>query len=213
MINEKVLPAASAEVLQRMAASGNTCFSGWTLAGGTGLALQFGHRLSEDFDFFRTDDFHPVAMHEALHALGKYETSMEDASSLVVLLDTVKLSFFKVRDPFLHPTQPWRFIQLASPEDIALMKLAAIGGRGARKDFIDLWFLLNDGRISLRDALAQMPVKYGAERFNRLHTLKSLTYFEDAEREPMPRMMVPFEWAACCAYYRKAVREIAIIGG
>lgn len=211
MINEKVLPAASAEVLQRMASSGNDCFGGWTLAGDTGLALQLGHRLSEDFDFFRTEGFHPAQMHGALHALGTYETALEDASSLVVLLDKVKLSFFQVRDPFLFPAQPWRFVQLAAPEDITLMKLAAIGGRGARKDFIDLWFLLREGRISLPDALAQMPVKYGKERFNLLHVLKSLTYFEDAEREPMPRMLVPFEWAECCAYFREVVREIAIV--
>ena len=211
MIYEKVLPASSAQVLQRISDSGNACFSGWTLAGGTGLALQFGHRLSEDFDFFRTEGFHPGRMHEALHALGSYETALEDASSLVVMLDKVKLSFFQVRDPFLFPAQPWRFVQLAAPADIALMKLAAIGGRGARKDFIDLWFLLRDGGMSLRDALEQMPAKYGSERFNRLHTLKSLTYFDDAEREPMPRMLVPCDWAECCAFFRKTVREIATL--
>ncbi len=211
MIHEQVLPPSSADVLQRMAASGDPSFKGWILAGGTGLALQLGHRLSEDFDFFRTDIFSPAHMHESLRQLGPYETALEDGNSLVVMLDGVKWSFFKVRDPFLYPSEPWRFSRLAAPRDIALMKLAAIGGRGARKDFIDLWFILREGAISLRACLDELSAKYGPDRTNLLHTVKSLTWFEDAERDPMPRMLVPFDWSRCRAFFEASVRELSSV--
>jgi hypothetical protein len=211
MIDERILPPRGIEVLQCMEKARLEAFDGWTLAGGTGLALQLGHRISEDFDFFRTGGFLPPRMHEALRSVGAYETALEDSSSLVVLLDQVKLSFFQVQDRFLYPAQPWRFARIAAPEEIALMKLAAIGGRGARKDFIDLWFLVRDRRTALAEALAEMPSKYGADRVNRLHLLKSLTYFEDAEREPMPKMLVPFDWAECKAFFQGSVRELAAV--
>jgi hypothetical protein len=211
MMHEQVLPPRSADILSRIEAAADERFQGWTLAGGTGLALRIGHRLSQDFDFFRTDAFRPERMHDALRAIGAYETALEDAGSLAVLLGGVKLSFFKVLDPFLYEATTWRFTRIAAPMDIALMKLAAIAGRGARKDFIDLWFLLRDGSVDLRACLDQLPAKYGAARVNRLHILKSLAYFADAENEPMPRMLLPFDWPACRGYFEQAVRDLAAV--
>jgi hypothetical protein len=72
---------------------------------------------------------------------------------------------------------------VADVRDIALMKLAAISGRGSRKDFIDLHTILRDGP-TLRDHFALLPRKYGASRINAYRSLKSLTHFDDAEAEP-----------------------------
>lgn len=81
-------------------------------------------------------------------------------------------------------------ICLASPVDIAAMKLNAITGRGSRKDFVDLYFLLQ--HYSLSELLEFYHRKYqGAEEFL---VLKSLNYFVDAEAQPMPRMLVDVEW-------------------
>lgn len=47
-------------------------------------------------------------------------------------------------------------------------------------------------------------------RVSEDQVLKSLTYFEDAEREPMPRMLVPFDWAECRAFFIRAAHAIVL---
>ena len=76
--------------------------------------------------------------------------------------------------------------------DIALMKLEAISGRGSKKDFIDLFFLLKHFAISW--LFEKHPQKYGIGISNHYHLLKSLVYFEDAENQPMPKMLQDASW-------------------
>jgi hypothetical protein len=217
------------------------------------LALQIGHRISEDFDFFRTDDMDARALHDVFKAYGAYETLQEAEHTLTVRLDRTKLSFFCVRDPFLFGSLPYRFFTIADITDIALMKIAAISGRGSRKDFIDLFFILSgppflaekSGGLSreassaaeaamedrmaflasqgsakmlrgkpqsaslfLRQILELTIKKYGASRANRYHLLKSLTYFDDAEREPMPQMLRAVDWNACKRFFIQAAQDV-----
>jgi hypothetical protein len=182
---------------------------GWTLAGGTGLALQTGHRISEDFDFFRVDDFSVGSLHRILRGAGEVETLQEDERTLTVIVSAIKVSFFSVPDDFLFPGKPYQFFRLADPRDIALMKLAAISGRGSRKDFIDLYNILSGG-LSLDQCFNWLPLKYGAGRVNTYHVLKSLSYFEDAEREPMPQMLEPFDWAECKKFFVREAHAIVL---
>lgn len=81
-------------------------------------------------------------------------------------------------------------IKLAGLKDIAAMKINAITNRGTRKDFIDIAFLLNI--FPLEELLKCFQRKY-PDSFLML-ALRSLMYFDDAEQEPLPRMLVPFEW-------------------
>lgn len=183
---------------------------GWVLAGGTGLALRLGHRVSEDFDFFRTDDGDCRELHGVLRTVTAYETLQDEPHTLTVLAERgVKCSFFRVRDRFLFDAEPYRFFRVADVRDIALMKIAAIAGRGSRKDFVDLFTLLRGG-LRLADLLALMPRKYGAERVNAYHLLKSLAWFDDAEQEPMPRMLEPFNWKECKAFFLREARALLL---
>jgi len=207
-VHEACLPASSRALLDRLESLNAPALRGWTLAGGTGLALQLGHRVSEDFDFFRTGPMDAGELHGALRQAGPCETLQEAEHTLTVLCRRVKLSFFRVRDPFLHPSRRYRFFEVASLADIALMKLAAVSGRGARKDFLDLYAILRTG-FALPDLLAALPRKYGAGRANVHHVLKSLVYFEDAEREPMPRLRQPVDWRECKAFFVREARAIA----
>lgn len=208
-MHEKVLPRGSRELLAKLESLTRPELEGWTLAGGTGLALQLGHRVSVDFDFFRTDGFSPDLLFRCLHRIGEVESLQEDDRTLTVIVSGVKLSFFSIPDGFLFPTQPYSFFQLADQRDIALMKLAAISGRGSRKDFIDLYTILR-GDLSLETCFAWLPEKYGEGRFNAYHILKSLTYFDDAEREPMPRMLEPFDWEECKGYFVREAHAIVL---
>ena len=208
-MHEKVLPQHSLELLSALEADTSPLLSGWTLAGGTGLAFHLGHRVSEDLDFFRTDDLNVPLLHEVLSRHGSYETLQEAEHTLTVLLHETKLSFFRVRDPFLFEAVPHRFFFVADVRDIALMKLAAISGRGSRKDFADLYLILQD-KPTLDAYFNLLPRKYNASRLNTYHILKSLTYFDDAETEPMLRMLVPFDWKECRAFFVREVRAIVL---
>jgi hypothetical protein len=179
------------------------------LAGGTGLALQVGHRVSEDFDFFKVESIDTGRLNLALRSLGPAETLQHDESTLTVLVLGVKLSFFSVPDPFLFDGRPFRFFEVADVRDIALMKLAAISSRGSRRDFVDLYTILRGG-LELERCFAWLPEKYGEGRVNSYHVLKSLTHFKDAEREPLPRMLVPFDWDECKAFFVREAHAIVL---
>jgi hypothetical protein len=208
-MHEKVLPRGSRELLAKLDSLSLSELEGWTLAGGTGLALQMGHRTSEDFDFFRTDGFSADRLHEILRQVGEVETLQEDDRTLTVIVSAIKVSFFSVPDDFRFPGQSYHFFLLADPRDIALMKLAAISGRGSRKDFIDLYSILRGG-LSLEQCFQWLPLKYGEGRVNTYHVLKSLSYFEDAEREPMPQMLEPFDWAECKNFFVREAHAIVL---
>lgn len=208
-MHEKVISKKAVALLERMGKASSPLLEGWMLAGGTGLALQLGHRISDDFDFFRTDDFDVLKLHDILKQIGEYEMLQEDQRTLTVLMDGVKISFFVIKDPFLFEGVQYRFFHIADIRDIALMKLVAISGRGSRKDFIDLYVLLRGG-ISLPEYFALLPKKYGKGRDNAYHILKSLTYFEDAEQEPMPRMFEPFDWEECKRYFVRQGQAIVV---
>jgi predicted nucleotidyltransferase component of viral defense system len=208
-MHEKVLPKHGLDLLKRLEGRKHPALSGWTLAGGTGLALQLGHRISEDLDFFRTDEHDVRSLHAVFEQLGAYETLQDAENTLTVIARKTKVSFFRVRDPFLFPAIPYRFFQLADLRDIALMKLADVSGRGARKDFIDLFYILKTG-VTLRDCFEALPKKYRPERLNVYHILKSLTYFDDAESEPMPRMLERFDWKKCRSFFLREARAIVV---
>ena len=208
-MHEKVLPRGSRNLLAKLESLMVPELQGWTLAGGTGLALQTGHRLSEDFDFFRLDPIDVNRLHGILRLAGDVETLQEDDRSLTVIVSRIKVSFFSIPDPFLFPGRPYAFFQLADARDIALMKLLAISGRGSRKDFVDLYTILRSG-LSLEECFQWLPEKYGEDRVNAYHVLKSLTYFEDAEAEPMPNMLEPFDWEECKAFFIREAHAIVL---
>jgi len=208
-MQDRVLPKGSKELLARLAQQKSPVMRGWVLAGGTGLALWFGHRLSDDFDFFRNDGMDLPGLHGVFRKLGTYETLQEAENTLSILAWGTKISFFQIPDPFLFEPRPHRFFSLADIRDIALMKLIAISARGSRKDFVDLYSILRNG-IPLEDCFRLLPDKYGPGRANAYHILKSLTYFEDAEKEPLPRMLVPFDWKECKSFFIREAHAIVL---
>ena len=82
---------------------------------------------------------------------------------------------------------------MLSTADIAAMKLNAIAGRGSKKDFIDLYFLLDE--FSLPQILDFYDKKFNDG--SRFMVQKSLTYFDDADPQLNPKMFKPFDWELC----------------
>jgi hypothetical protein len=165
------------------------------LAGGTALALRHRHRRSVAFDFFRETSFDEQELLLALErAFARLERLPTGEQTLYVRLSDVTTTFFQYPYRLLRDVEPtpWGF-GLASDSDIAAMKIEAIAGRGSRKDFVDLRVLCRAG-LTLDAAFDLFDRKYGTQRTDRYHRLRALAYFGDAEREPMPDMLLPFDW-------------------
>lgn len=162
------------------------------LAGGTALAIELGHRKSIDLDWFSKKDFSNSEIKEILSALGDFVLNSEAEGTIHGTLDKVRVSFLKYKYELLFPLISFGKIQLADERDIASMKIDAVSSRGSKKDFIDIYFLLQ--KYSLSKLIGFFEKKYSGVKYNRLHILKSMTYFSDADDEPMPRMIEPLKW-------------------
>ena len=186
---------------------------GFYLAGGTALALRHGHRRSVDFDFFRASSFQSQELLLALeHPFGGLERLPTGEETLYVRLLGVTTSFFLFRYRQLQDVEPtpWGF-GLASDSDIAAMKIEAIAGRGSRKDFVDLRVLCRAG-LTIEAAFDLFDRKYGTRRTDRYHRLRALAYFDDAEREPMPDMLLPFDWEEAKRFFTAEATRLLAAG-
>jgi hypothetical protein len=167
--------------------------SGWKLAGGTGLALQIGHRFSDDLDFFRYQEFEVPELIQSLSKIGRISVQSRAEDTLHAVVEGIRLSFLRAEAPLLFDGTHYRGIEIADPQDIVVMKIVAIGGRGSRKDFVDLYFYLRGGG-SLEAAFELLRRRFTEVDYNEYHLIKSLVYFDDAEAEPMPRMLRGVAW-------------------
>ena len=189
--HERILTATQQSVLERVASLVRN--KGFYLAGGTALALWYGHRLSEDFDWFATQLDEPEALRTEIETSGlALENARTERGTVIGWINGVKVSLFEYRYPLLEPLAFWPEYgaDLAPSRDIAAMKLSAVAQRGSRKDFVDVYELLRQGH-SLDAMLGDYRAKFQTDPFP---VLKGLTYFDDAEREPLPAMLKPFDW-------------------
>jgi len=170
---------------------GHPLLTGYYLGGGTALALQIGHRISTDLDWFTPAHLLESSERDALRAAfsraGTFDVLREQDGQLYTRLTGADVSFIYQHHALLEPTIDYAGIPLASPTDIGLMKLAAINSRGTRRDFVDLYCLREIAPIERLVELAE--IKY-ADRPSFLDiTVRALAYFVDAEQQPMPRML------------------------
>ena len=161
------------------------------LVGGTALALQYGHRMSIDLDFFGNIEDDGIKIREILHSIGPISVFKETRNIKIYTVKGIKVDFVNYNYPWIDTAIEKDGLRLASPKDIAAMKINAIEGRGTKKDFIDMYFLLQ--HYTLEDILTFYANKYPENSIFR--ALMSLTYFEDAEEQLMPKMFSTIEWS------------------
>ena len=185
--------------------------SDFYLAGGTALALQIGHRISTDLDWFsinnRLQQQQRNHIQEVLQSSENFEVVSEQDGLLFSRLNNTDTSFIHQHHPLLEPTIEFEGIKLASPIDIGLMKLAAIASRGTRRDFVDIYCLRE--HIILGELLELVPKKYHDRPQMLSVVVRALAYFEDAEQQPMPKMLTPVAWEDVRAYCEDAARNLA----
>jgi len=179
----------------------------FTLVGGTALSLRIGHRQSYDLDLFGFPEALNIPMISAL-LLDYGAVEMQTASKNIfsALVNGIKVDFVRYQYPLIHPFSVEEGIRLASLEDIAAMKLAAITGRGRKRDFSDIYFLLK--HFSLAEMLDLFVKKYPDG--NRFLTIKSLNYFEDAEEDKDPVFLHQADWKTIRSTIDKEVKTLLI---
>lgn len=179
-------------------------FNNTRLVGGTALALQLGHRKSIDLDFFGNFE---TSLDELTTILSEFSTVTPVSSSRMtrfLVVDGVKVDIVSYPYGWIDNPVSAEGVVLAGIKDIAAMKLSAITNRGTKKDFIDYYFLLK--RYSLKELIELYRQKYSdAQLFT---SIKSLSYFDDAESDPMPDMIVPVDWDEVKSTIRNEVAKL-----
>ena len=172
--------------------------------GGTALALQLGHRSSVDLDLFGTIPFSADEIRDALSENHSLTIVKESKNINIYLINGVKVDIVNYKYSWIDSPVREEGVTLAGIKDIAAMKIAAIVGRGTKKDFIDLFFLLK--QFSLREILDLYLQKYPDGSI--FIAMKSLSYFEDAEPDPMPMMFDEVSWETVKQSVRDAIASL-----
>ncbi|MDP2649512.1 MAG: nucleotidyl transferase AbiEii/AbiGii toxin family protein [bacterium] len=176
------------------------------LAGGTALALQIGHRISVDFDFFTPQVFDEKTLSGELNLLPEYKETGIAWRTVWGKVANTKFSLFYYQYPLIKKTIPFEGIQMLSKEDIAAMKIHAMEDRGTKRDFIDLYFLTKE--FTLEQMLTFYDQKYGTLEDHLYNILRSMNYFVDADIDPMPEMLIKTDWEKVKEFFQKETSRL-----
>lgn len=183
MLQRETVEPATLELL--IALMRNPVLSGFHLAGGTSLALQLGHRVSVDLDLFGQRPFKGIEILDALQDLVPIITLGQSENIIQLSVKNVKVDFVNYRYPNLFPILEDEGVRLFSIQDIGAMKLAAIAGRGKKRDFYDIYFLLQ--QFTLTELLEFYKKKYYDGSV--FVVMRSLAYFEDADQDEAVQLL------------------------
>ena len=174
------------------------------LAGGTALALQIGHRFSDDFDLFTDVEFGIDVITDLNY---EFEVISRHPNSIEIFIDNTKVFFFYFGFELIKPTIEIESTVMADPIDIGLMKLLALQGRSSKKDIIDLYYI-HKQVIQLDSLLDLFEDHYAKDSFNSYSSLKKLLDFEQIKNQPDPIVLAPdYDWEECKSTVSKYIVE------
>ncbi len=182
------------------------------LAGGTALSLQMGLRNSIDFDFFVPGAFDTAALLRQIEAIfpdREVVAHEVNSNTCNMTVDDIRVSFLGYPYGMLEPyvtTAEMPGLNMAGVMDIAEMKLTAIGGRGAKKDFFDLYQVLTKTDITIEELTDGLYEKFGENDFSYIGM--GLNYFDDADLEELPLSHVPYDWNEIKEYFTDIQDEV-----
>ncbi|MBO7595106.1 MAG: nucleotidyl transferase AbiEii/AbiGii toxin family protein [Salinivirgaceae bacterium] len=188
MLHYETIDARTLDLLKRLLAIPE--FHNLRLVGGTALALQLGHRISVDLDLFGSVDVDINRTIDLLNDFSNVQVQGSTQNMMFFSIEGVKVDIVNYPYEWIDNQVEEDGLRLAAVNDIAAMKLSAITNRGTKKDFVDLYFLLE--RFSLNELVDLYTNKYPDGQL--FFVLKSLAYFEDAEEQPMPKMLIDTDW-------------------
>lgn len=162
------------------------------LGGGSAIALHLGHRRSVDLDFFTPREFIEQQWERKLTEELGFSLIQRDWQTLIGEMRGVKFSLFGYPYRLIREKTHFLKVEVASLPDLAAMKLDTVTRRGTRRDLIDLYFLAH--HFSLEKLLRFYQLKYGKLPERELMIKKALVFFDDAENDEMPEMLLKVRW-------------------
>ena len=181
-------------------------FSDLRLVGGTALALQLGHRKSIDIDLFGNISADNITISKKLDKIGQVTILKNSKHINIYLIDNIKVDIVNYHYKWLENSIIENELILADKKDIAAMKIAAITGRGTKKDFIDLFFLLK--HYKFYEIINFYKQKY--HDGSLFMVLKSLLYFVDAEEDDKPEMIISEKWLTIREFIKRTVEKYIV---
>ena len=127
---------------------------------------------------------------------GKIEVKQNQKGTCDIILNGVQVSFFFYPNTVIKDfikVEEMPKLKMASVLDIAVMKVVAIGGRGAKKNFFDLYNIINKSNITIEE-LAEGLIQKCGNNVNYANIIMGLSYFEDANQELLPKTFVEYNW-------------------
>lgn len=203
----KILPPPTSKALVYLSAQGWLKKSAWYLAGGTALALQAGHRSSVDLDLFTPNNTFraPFLLR---HFKANWKTTRIEEGTVYGELFRAKVSFLS--NPLFEPSLPpvwYGDVRVLQPIDIAVMKVIAISQRGRKRDFVDLYWCVKNIE-PLEKIIFRLKTQYPSVAHDFHHILKSMTYFVDAESDPLPKLYMKESWSQVKKLFINEVPEV-----
>lgn len=205
MLTNKI-PKHTQDVL---ATIGNALPPGSYLAGGTALALHLDHRKSFDLDFYSPEKFDSkIQLQRIAEVVTDFKLISTSWQILIGSTQETEISLFFYKYPLVEELSQHGGTKIASIADIACMKLEAVGGRGLKRDFFDLYTICQLADWNLQKVIDLNRKKYGRDESDIPHILKSLAYFDDAENLPERAEIVEADWKKIKAYFIQETKKL-----
>ncbi len=206
----ETLPPKTRKALDYLGSESWLARGGWYLAGGTALALQAGHRRSVDLDFFTPEKTFAPASVITHFSQDVWQAEIVKDGTIYGVVKGAKVSF--IAYPFFIPVVPklrYHAVEVLDKNDIAVMKIIAVSQRGRKRDFFDLfWYAKNIAPLA--SVIKKLPRQYPTVAHDFHNIIKSLTYFADAENDPMPEIFFPATWLEVKKFFQAETKKIAL---
>jgi len=184
-------------------------FPEYYLAGGTALALQIGHRISIDFDFFSKKEipFQLLPKIRKIFKNSKVEIIINHLEQLTISINGVNLTFVKYSFPLIFKLKEYKGIRLLSVLEIAATKAYVMGRRATLKDYVDLYYILKEKYLTLPKIIEVCQKKYKGE-FNLRLFLEQLIYLEDLKEMDIEFIKTPVSKEQMAKFFQEEVKKI-----
>ena len=186
-------------------------FPQFYLAGGTALALQIGHRMSDDFDLFTEKDI-PADLLEKVEKIfkdSKINIITNHSEQLSLIVDQTKVDFVKYPFSLILDLTEYEKVKIIKILETAAMKAYTIGRRATYKDYIDLYFILSEKHSSLLDIIKISKNKF-KENFDPRLFLEQLVYLEDIREEPIQFLKKKPSKKELEIFFQKEIKKVKL---
>ncbi len=189
MLREETVEPSTLELLRKLVSFPE--LQNFRLVGGTALSLLYGHRKSIDLDLFTDQPLDKELLLSLIEANFNFSIlNNRSASILQCIIENVKVDFVSVKDSFTYPVQNIDGVPITDIRDLVALKLNAVKGRGAKKDFWDISKLLEFYTF-------ENLFKFYHDRYHYDDTfavIRSVIYFADADDDVDPDTLDNITW-------------------